>query len=135
MKSPEAGGGKPHNLDLSSLKPLPEKKEVGSGIKEPESLGLQRAKTPAGGAPAAGEPKPSQSNEEEVVEVLDSEVENMIRHAAMGDPEREAHLQESAKKSRSLREFFLGPSRGLTRSSPNFSIIQKIEDSEDTTHL
>jgi hypothetical protein len=29
-------GGKPHNLDLSSLKPVPEKKEVGSGVKKPE---------------------------------------------------------------------------------------------------
>jgi hypothetical protein len=35
MDTPESGG-KPHNLELSSLKPLPEKREVGSGVKTPE---------------------------------------------------------------------------------------------------
>jgi hypothetical protein len=30
-----------HNLDLSSLKPLPEKREVGSGVKKPEDQGVQ----------------------------------------------------------------------------------------------
>lgn len=117
MDTPEIGG-KPDNLDLSSLKPLPEKKEVGSGVKKPESPGLQRAKTPAGGAPAAGEPKLSQSNEEEVVETLDPEVEEMIRHAAMGDPEKEANLLESAKKDRDLRDFFKNGPSSLTRSFP-----------------
>jgi hypothetical protein len=36
METSESGG-KPHNLDLSSLEPLPEKKEVGSGVKKPET--------------------------------------------------------------------------------------------------
>ncbi len=36
METSEFGGGKPHNVDLSSLKPLPEKKELGSGVKKPK---------------------------------------------------------------------------------------------------
>jgi hypothetical protein len=38
METPETGG-KPDSLDVSSLKPLPEKKEVGSGVKKPEIPG------------------------------------------------------------------------------------------------
>jgi hypothetical protein len=33
MDTPETGG-KPDKLDVSSLKPLPEKREVGSGVKK-----------------------------------------------------------------------------------------------------
>ena len=36
METSESGG-KPDDLDLSSLKPLPEKKEVGSGVKKAEN--------------------------------------------------------------------------------------------------
>jgi hypothetical protein len=38
--------GRRHNLDLSSLKPLPKGREVGSGVKKPESPSLMEAKTP-----------------------------------------------------------------------------------------
>jgi hypothetical protein len=34
METSEIGGGKPHNLDLNSLKPLPDKKEAGSGVEK-----------------------------------------------------------------------------------------------------
>jgi hypothetical protein len=35
-----------HNLDLGSLKPLPEKREVGSGVKKPDNLSPQGAERP-----------------------------------------------------------------------------------------
>jgi hypothetical protein len=43
METSESGG-KPDNLDLSYLKPLPEKKEVGSGVKKPEVLNSEESK-------------------------------------------------------------------------------------------
>jgi hypothetical protein len=36
-----------HNLDVSSLKPLPEKREVGSGVKKPESQSKLGSPNPA----------------------------------------------------------------------------------------
>jgi len=57
MPSPE--GNRPHNLDLSSLKPLPKEREPGWSVKKPESQSLQGAKTPDVGAPAAGEGDPA----------------------------------------------------------------------------
>jgi len=42
--TPEAGGGKPDNLDLSSLKPLSQKKEVGSGEKKLGPLSSEELK-------------------------------------------------------------------------------------------
>jgi hypothetical protein len=60
MPLPE--GNRPHNLDLSSLTPLPNKREVGRGVKKSESQGLPEAKITDVGAPDAREAKPSQPN-------------------------------------------------------------------------
>jgi hypothetical protein len=54
----------------------------------------------------------------------------MIRHAAMGDSEKEARLLESAKKNRSLRDFFKNGPTPLTYSIPPFP-VKEPEDSEE----
>jgi hypothetical protein len=55
MDTPESEGGKPHNQDQSSPKPLPaEKKEVVGGVKKPESQVVQGVNTPNKAAPNVG---------------------------------------------------------------------------------
>lgn len=55
--------------------------------------------------------------DENEVDCLDPELEEMIRHASMGDLEEERRLIDSAKKSSLLREFFRNPgSFSLTSS-------------------
>jgi hypothetical protein len=70
MPSPE--GNRPHNLDVSSLKPLP-KREVGWGVKKPESQGIrgrdkpgeQRGQADRGAKPQPLEPIPAEQQARE----------------------------------------------------------------------
>lgn len=43
---PSREGNRPYNLDLSSLKPLPNKREVGWGVKKPESQANVQSRFP-----------------------------------------------------------------------------------------
>jgi hypothetical protein len=74
--------------------------------------------------------KPPPEKEREIVETLDPEVVDMIHEAAMGDPEKEAYLLESAKKNRSLRDFFKHGPTPLTYTIPPFP-VNELEDSEE----
>jgi hypothetical protein len=94
---------------------------------EPETSQPTRAEQQA--AEGLGKPPPEET--EEIVETLDPEVEEMIRQAAMGDPEKEAHLLESAKKNRSLRDFFKHGPTPLTYSFYAPFPEEEPEDSEE----
>jgi hypothetical protein len=69
--------GRPNNLDLSSLRPLPKEREVGSGVKKPESQqGGQNA------APGhVGTPVERQSNQVSNV-IFPSYLDDTDRHFA-----------------------------------------------------
>jgi hypothetical protein len=106
--------------------PIPQKPSEERG--EPDASKSNPAEQQA--AERLGKPPP----EGEVVETLDPEIEEAIRAYVMGDPEEEPQLREQAKKDPILRAFFKEGPTSLTSSSPDFSIIRKPEDLEDTSH-
>jgi hypothetical protein len=60
MRTPE---GRPNNIEVGSLKPVPEMRAAGWSIKKPESHAIQVARTPREGEPTAKNPSEQQARE------------------------------------------------------------------------
>jgi hypothetical protein len=146
-RSIETGGDTPNNRGLSDFKVLPEQKGVGPRVQKPGERPL-----PSKPSEQKGEAKPFQPNpaeqqaaerlgkpppekQGEVVETLDPEVEEAIQQygMAIGDPEKEAKLRESAKKYRSVRDSLVNPGSGLVYRIPSIpSFLKDVDDASDS---
>lgn len=119
VPTPDSGEAKIHEwVERMQASPPTEEAEIPDSFRSPQGAeGQTRSNVPGSDESLFPEP------EEDPVEQLDAEVEEMIRQAAMGDPEKEKKLIEDAKRSRELRGFFKNPSRANTLSiaSPDLS--------------